>query len=148
MEAMAADKGQPFSVRFSRETDIYIDAEAKRTKRSRSAVVEDLALEAAKSRRFPGIAFRGDWPAREPYLVGIGFDVWELCETIDNYGSVKKVVDDFPQVTELHCRVARLYREAYPEEIDSAIAENNRSVEEWRALYPFIEWTSAAERWP
>ena len=138
-------KGRPFSIRFSKSTDRYVDEEAKRTGRSKSAVVEDLALEAAKARRFPGISFQGEWPDREPVITDTGFDVWQLCETIENYGSVAKVVADFPLVTELHCRLARSYREAYPEEIDDAIAANNRSREELQALYPFIEWVSYAE---
>ncbi len=138
-------KGQPFSIRFTKSTDLYVDEEAKRTGRSRSAVVEDLALEAAKARRFPGITFQGEWPDREPVMTDTGFEVWQLCETIDNYGSVASVVADFPLVTELHCRLARSYRDAYPDEIDEAIANNNRSREELQALYPFIDWVAYSE---
>ena len=68
-----------------------------------------------------------------------------MCETIDNYGSVAKVVADFPLVTELHCRLARSYRDAYPDEIEERIASNNRSRDELQALYPFIEWVSYEE---
>lgn len=138
-------KGQPFSIRFSKDTDRYVDEEARRTGRSKSAVVEDLALEATKARRFPGITFQGEWPDREPVIADTGFDVWQLCETIDNYGSVAKVVADFPLVTELHCRLARSYRDAFPDEIAAAIADNNRPRDELRALYPFIEWVSYSE---
>jgi uncharacterized protein (DUF433 family) len=138
-------KGQPFSIRFAKSTDLYVEEEAKRTGRSKSAVVEDLALEAAKTRRFPGITFQGEWPDREPVITDTGFDVWQLCETIDNYGSVSSVVADFPLVTELHCRLARSYRNAYPDEIEEAIANNNRSREELRTLYPFIDWVSYSE---
>lgn len=138
-------KGQPFSVRFTKSVDAYVDEEARRTGRSKSAVVEDLALEASKARRFPGVAFQGDWPDRKPVIIDTGFDVWQLCETVDNYGSVAKVVADFPLVTELHCRLARSYREAFPDEIELAIAHNNRSKDELDALYPFVEWVSYAE---
>ena len=138
-------KGQPFSVRFTKDADLYVEEEARRTDRSKSAVVEDLALEAAKARRFPGIAFQGEWPERGPVIADTGFDVWQLCETIDNYGSIAKVVADFPLVTELHCRLARAYRDAYPDEIERAIAANNRSAADLRALYPFIDWGSYAE---
>ena len=138
-------KGQPFSIRFTREADLYVDEEARRTGRSKSAVVEDLALEATKARRFPGISFQGEWPDREPVINDTGFDVWQLCETIDNYESVARVVADFPLVTELHCRLARSYRDAYPDEIEEAIASNNRSRDELQALYPFIEWVSYEE---
>ena len=138
-------KGQPFSIRFSKHMDVYVEEEGRRTGRSKSAVVEDLALEATKARLFPGITFQGTWPDREPVITDTGFDVWQLCETIDNYGSVTSVVADFPLVTELHCRLARSYREAYPEEIDEMIAANNRSRDELQALFPFIEWVSYAE---
>jgi uncharacterized protein (DUF433 family) len=146
MEAMAAEKGQPFSVRFTKETDRYVEEEARRTGRSKSAVVEDLANEAATARRFPGVSFQGAWPDREPVVTGTGFAVWQLCDTIDAYGSVEAVVDDFDGVTELHCRLARAYREAYPDEIEDAIAANTRGADEWRALFPFIEWAARAER--
>lgn len=138
-------KGQPFSIRFTKEADHYVDEEARRTGRSKSAVVEDLALEAAKARRFPGVTFQGDWPDRQPVISDTGFDVWQLCETIDNYASVAKVVADFPLVTELHCRLARSYRDAYPDEIESAIVRNSRSRDELQALFPFIEWASYEE---
>jgi hypothetical protein len=35
--------------------------------------------------------------------------------------------------------LALAYRDAYPEEIAAAIAENRRSSAEWHELYPFIE---------
>lgn len=139
---MAEEKGQPFSVRFTKETDLYVEDEARRLGRSKSALVEELALEAAKARRFPGIAFRGEWPHREPWIVGTAFDVWELCEAIDSYGGVDRVIAAFDGLTDLHCRLATAYRSAYPEEIEQAIAENQRPAEEWRALYPFIEWVA------
>ena len=78
-------------------------------------------------------------------IADTGFDVWQLCETIDNYRAVAKVVADFPLVTELHCRLARSYRDAYPDEIEDAIANNKRSRDELQALYPFIEWVSYSE---
>lgn len=131
-------KGQPFSVRFSGPTDRAIEAEAKRLKRSKSAIVESLAEEAMRMRRFPGIAFEGDDVRRDAIVVGTGFDVWQLIETLQSYGSSQEVVDDFPLVSERHVRLAEAYHAAYPEEIDEAIAENNRPIEELLELYPFI----------
>ena len=52
--------GKPFSVRFSRRTDLFVEHEAARTNRSKSAIVEGLAEEAATIRRFAGIGFRGE----------------------------------------------------------------------------------------
>ncbi|HLY64678.1 MAG TPA: hypothetical protein VKU60_04005, partial [Chloroflexota bacterium] len=75
----AAPKGAPFSIRLSRPTELYIEAEAHRTRRSKSAIVEDLTEEAARMRRFPGIGFRQNTldGGRDAWIMGTGFDVWE-----------------------------------------------------------------------
>jgi uncharacterized protein (DUF433 family) len=138
MATGSSRKGKPFSVRFSGPTDRAIEAEARRVKRSKGAVVEALAEEAMRMRRFPGIGFRDDEPNRRPWLIGTGLDVWELCEMIEDYSSVDELVSDFRGFTHRHVQLALAYRDAYPDEIEQAIAENRRSPEEWRELYPFV----------
>jgi uncharacterized protein (DUF433 family) len=139
--AVAEAKGQPFSVRFTKRTDAFMDAEARRLKRSKSSLVEELTEEGAKVRRFPGLAFRGEGPYREPWIVGTGLDVWELCEILEHYdGSIERVTADYDGVDERGCRLALAYRREYEEEIADAIAQNNRIAEEWLALYPFVEF--------
>lgn len=59
-----------------------MSAEARRTKRSRSAVVEAFAEETARTRRFPGIGFRGDDAARRAWVIGSGPDVWEIVQML------------------------------------------------------------------
>jgi uncharacterized protein (DUF433 family) len=130
-------KGDPFSVRFSAATDRAVTEEARRTKRSKSAVVEALAEEAMRMRLFPGIGFRGDDAGRRPWLIGTGLDVWELCQLIEEADSETSLLADFG-LSERHLQLARAYRDRYAEEIGDAIAENRRSVEEWRELYPFV----------
>jgi len=41
-------------------------------------------------------------------------------------------------LSERQIRLALGYHERFPEEIDAAIAENRRSLEELRAEFPFI----------
>lgn len=132
-----APKGQPLSIRLSREAQLVIDEERRRTGRSRSAVVEELAEEAAKMRRFPGIGFRGPEP-RRPWVIGTGLDVWEIVEMLVDYGSIELLVRQ-THLDERHVRLAAAYREAYPEEIEEALATNRRSPEEFLELYPFVE---------
>jgi hypothetical protein len=62
-------KGEPFSVRFTLPTDRVVSEEARRTHRSKSAVVELLVEEAVRTRRFAGIAFRGE-DAGRPWVIG------------------------------------------------------------------------------
>ncbi len=124
-------------MRLSRATDRFVTAEARRTKRSRGAIVEALAEEAARMRRFPGIAFRGEDAGRRAWMIGTGLDIWEVIEMLQDHRTPEHLVAR----TELDARaveLARAYHATYPEEIDEAIAENRRPVSELRELYPFI----------
>jgi len=131
-------KGEPFSIRLSTPTDELVADEARRSRRSKSSIVEELTEESARMRRFPGIGFRDEYPRRRPWVLGTGLDVWELIDVLESYGSAGAVVDDFPLVTERHVRLAAAYRDAYPEEIGEAIAENRRPANELERLHPFV----------
>jgi uncharacterized protein (DUF433 family) len=135
-------KGEPFSVRFSLPTDHLVEDEARRTRRSKSAIVEALTEEAVRTRRFAGIGFRGEDAARRPWVIGSGLDVWEVVQMLEDYGSTESLVEQ-TQLSERQVHLAVAYREGYPDEVAEAIAENRRSPEQWRELYPFIELTPA-----
>jgi uncharacterized protein (DUF433 family) len=134
-------KGEPFSVRFTLATDRTIDAEARRTRRSKSAIVESLTEEAARTRRFPGIGFRGDDARRRPWVIGSGLDVWEIMQMLEEYGSIEQLIAD-TQLSERQVQLALAYRDSYPDDVAEAIAENRRPVQEWRELYPFVRFGS------
>lgn len=135
-------KGQPFSVRLEEATEMLVEAEARRTRRSKSAVVEALTEEAARARRFPGIAFRGDDVRRRGWVIGSGLDVWEIAQMSEDFGSTEKLVAE-TQLTPAQVRLALAYHDAYPTEIDEAIAENRRPLDELRTLFPFLEVVEA-----
>lgn len=136
--------GEPISIRLSRATDQLVAAEAKRTRRSRSAVVQSFTEETARTRRFPGIGFRGDDVARRPWVVGSGLDVWEIVQMLEDFGSLDWVLAE-THLTERGVRLALAYRDAYPDEIAEAIADNRRPLEELRTLYPFIDVARARD---
>lgn len=135
-------RGQPFSVRLDERTERMVEAEARRTKRSKSAVVEALTEEAARARRFPGIAFRGDDAGRRPWVIGTGLDVWEIGQMLEDAGSAEALVAT-THLSPIHVRLATSYRDAYPAEIAEAIEENRRPHADVGALYPFIEIVDA-----
>jgi uncharacterized protein (DUF433 family) len=135
-------KGQPFSVRLEERTERLIEAEARRTRRTKSAVVEAFTEETAKTRRFPGIAFRGDDARRRAWVIGTGLDVWEIIHMLEDFGSPEAIAADMP-LSLAHVHVAMAYREAYPDEIDEAIADNRRPVGDVDVLFPFIDVASA-----
>lgn len=125
-------------MRLSRVTDELITLEAKRTRRSKGAVVESLAEEALRTRRFPGITFRGDDWNRRPWVIGTALDVWEIVaatRSFDSPQAAAKATD----VSEPHIRLALAYYQAFPQEIDDAIAENRRSIEDLLHEYPTID---------
>jgi len=136
-----AAKGKPFSIRLSSSTDRLVGEEALRTRRSKSAIVEALTEEAARARRFAGLGFRGEDAERRPWVIGTGLDVWEIVQMLEDLGSVEALVQD-TDLSEAQVRLAIAYRASYPEEIDEAVAQNRRPVEEWRELYPFVAFES------
>jgi len=131
-------KGQPFSVRLESETEQVVEAEARRTRRSKSSVVEAFVEETARTRRFPGIAFRGDDARRRAWVVGSGLDVWEIIHMLEDFGSPDKLTAD-TDLSLAQVRRAVAYRTAYPTDIDEAIGDNRRPLGELQALFPFID---------
>lgn len=130
-------KSRPFSIRLSQTTNRYVEAEARRTKRSKGAVVEALTEEAARMRRFPGVGFRGEEPYREAWVIGTGLDVWELIEMLQDFGSVERLLHEHEHLTRRSVELAQAYHTSYPEEIDEKLADNRLPVSELRELYPF-----------
>jgi hypothetical protein len=131
-----ARKSEPFTMRLTRETDLWVEEEARRTRRSKGAVVEALAEEAARMRRFPGIAFRGPEHDRRAWIIGTALDVWQVIEAYEDMGMERLLEEG--DLSERFVRLALAYHKEYLKEIDEAIALNRRSQEEWHALYPFL----------
>jgi hypothetical protein len=127
-------RSQPFSVRLGPAAELLVSDEARRLGRSRSAVVEELAEEAAKIRLFPGIGFRGR--PRRAWAQGSGLDVWELVELMCVYSDERDLREHHPLVTERHLRLAKAYADRFPDEVSSFRDANHRSLSELRALYP------------
>lgn len=127
-------KGEPFSVRFTLPTDRVVQEEAIRTCRSKSAVVELLAEEAVRTRRFAGLGFRGEDAGRRPWVIGSGLDVWEIIQMLEDFGSIERLLEE-THLTERQVRLALAYRDGYPDEVAEAIAQNRRTAAEWQELF-------------
>lgn len=133
-------KSKPFTMRLSEETDAWIEHESRRTRRSKGAVVEALAEEAVRMRRFPGLAFRGAEHDRRAWVTGTAFDVWEIITGFRDFGSLEQLLAE-THLTERQARLALSYADHYPEEIERAITANQLTPEQAMALYPtlFVE---------
>src|SRR5438094_1086278 len=113
-------KSQPFSVRLGAAAHLLVNEEVRRTGRSRSAVVEELAEEAAKMRLFPGIGYRGR--PRRAWVIGSGLDVWEIVDVLRSYEEdAERLRKKHPLVSDRHLRLARAYAERFPEQIEGLL---------------------------
>jgi hypothetical protein len=131
-------RSQPFSIRLGEVAGLLVADEARRSGRSRNAVVEELAEEAAKTRLFPGLGFRGS--PRRAWVIGTGLDVWELLELLRSHnGDENALRADHALVGERHLRLARAYAERFPAEIERFTEPARRTLDETLALYPFLE---------
>jgi uncharacterized protein (DUF433 family) len=138
-------KSEPFSLRLSPRVEAMITEEASRTRRSKGAVLEALAEEAIKTRRFPGVAFRGvDWD-RRAWVIGTALDVWEIVNAYQDFESVPEMVQQ-TDLSERQIRLALAYRENFPEEIDDAARRARRSLDELWAEYPTIDVVAVSTR--
>ncbi|HYM54518.1 MAG TPA: hypothetical protein VES97_04090 [Solirubrobacteraceae bacterium] len=132
-----ATKSAPFSMRLSKPMEELVDIEARRTGRSRGAVVEALADEALRMRLFPGVAFRGtDWD-RRAWVIGTALDVWQIVDAYRDMGSLEHMVEG-GAANERQIQLALAYHERFSGEIDAAIAENRRTIEQLKDEFPFI----------
>jgi hypothetical protein len=132
-----ATKSAPFSMRLSKRMETFVDREATRTGRSRGAVVEALADEALRMRLFPGIAFRGaDWE-RRAWVIGTALDVWQIVDAYKDIKSVERMAEG-GAADERQIRLALDYYGRFPEEIDAAVEENRRPLDQLEEEFPFI----------
>lgn len=130
-------KSKPFTMRLNQETERWIEQEARRTRRSKGAVVGMLTEEGIRMRLFPGIGFKGPDGDRRAWVMGTAFDVWEIIEGYQDFGSLERLLAE-SDLDERPARLALAYYEAYPEEIDEAIAANNLTFEEARRILPTL----------
>ncbi len=124
-------------MRLSQRMETLVEHEARRTGRSKGAIVEALAEEALRMRLFPGIAFRGaDWE-RRAWVIGTALDVWQIVNAHRDIGSVERMAAD-GAASERQIALALAYHERFPEQIDAAIAENRRPLAALEEEFPSI----------
>ena len=131
---MATKKGRPLSIRLGRDFEELLELEAERAGIPKTRMLERLAEEALRMRRFPGIVFRGPEHRRRASVVGTGMDVWEISMLHRAEGR-ETLLETHP-VTERQLDVALAYHREHPEEIDRFLEEIDRPPEYWQKLYP------------
>ena len=131
-------KAQPFNIRLHAEDDRFVSDEARRLRRSRGSLVEEYASESIRSRRYPGISFRGDDYRRRAWMIGSGLDVWEIVSLMREFGDERRLADEY-ELAPGQIRIALAYYRDFGDEIDDLITRCGRSQQELLMRYPFIE---------
>jgi len=138
-------KTDPFTVRLDPRIEARIAQIARETKRSKGAVLEELADEAERARRFPGIAFRGSNWSRRAWVLGTSLDVWEIVQAFKEYDENGEKMLAETALAPRQLRIALAYYREFAKEIDEAIAANRLSTGEIEAEYPFLEVVTRAD---
>jgi len=115
----------PKSLRLRQGLRAEIDRMAKRSRRSFSEVTQELIEEALRMRKCPGIYFADEPAGREAKIAGTGLGVWEVIAV---HGAVRgrqqALAKRFPWLSEAQIRAALIYYQAYHDEIEALVAEN------------------------
>lgn len=127
-------KSKPFTIRLSDEVESWLEREKVRTRLPKGVLLETLAEESIRTRRFAGIGFRGAEHSRRAWMIGTGLDVWEIVELYRGKGRERVLTEH--NVSERQLDLALSYYEAFLREIDEALGENALPAEEWHRLSP------------
>lgn len=138
-------RNDPFTVRLSPRIEARIEQLARASKRSKGAVLEELADEAERARRFAGVAFRGpDW-SRRPWVIGSALDIWEIVQAWQDWGEDGAKLLKDSGLSERQLNLALAYYREFKDEVDEAIARNRRGLDELASEYPFIDAPARGE---
>lgn len=130
-------KGRPLSIRLGQDFEELLELEAGRAGIPKTQMLERLAEEALRMRRFPGLVFRGPEHRRRASVAGTGLDVWEVVMLHEAEGR-ETLIETHP-VTQRQLDAALAYYREYPGEIDRFLEENHRPPEYWQKLYPGLD---------
>jgi hypothetical protein len=139
-------KTRPISFRPSASLDSRLDSMRRRTGIPKSRLVELLADEAERTRRYPGIGFRGPEHRRRAWVFGSPFDVWEVVQAWQDLQQDAGRVQEQLDLTARQLKLALAYSAEFPDEIDDALVLARRTTAELEAAYPFIEVLRGSEQ--
>ncbi|UNX56150.1 hypothetical protein MF406_08095 [Georgenia sp. TF02-10] len=125
--------GMPLSIRFDPALLDRLRRGAAGRGTTPSGLAQRLVDEGLRSQEFPGTVFR-DGPSGRRAGLAVGPDLWEVVAALRDSelrgdGAVEVAARDMDLPLGM-VRMALAYYGAYPEEIDTEIAENERASEE------------------
>lgn len=127
---------QVVSLRLRDEQIERIRRLARRMNRTVSETSALLLEEALRAAEFAFIQFRDSPAGRQAYIQGSSLAVWEVVLVARSYGGDITQTAEHLQWPEIKVHAALNYANAYPEEIEAAIEDNQVSFEALSHLIP------------
>jgi len=133
-------KGHPVSLRIPDEVRELIQERMKESGRAFSSIANEMLMESAKMRRIPGISFMDTPSGRTAVIGGTGIKIWLLVQDYrDMDQSWERLREAYHWLSERQLRSALAYAEAFPDEIDERLREEERWTPEYTwTRYPFM----------
>lgn len=130
---------RPTTIRIPEEVRSALVEIVRRTGRDFSTVTNEMLSEAVKMRRIPGIVFADSPAGRVARVAGTGLEVFEIIRSYRDMGKEwERLKGAYHWLSEVQLRAALAYAQAYPEEIDERLREEERwGPDEVKARYPF-----------
>ena len=132
---------QTVSLRLPDELVSRIDRFARMlgngTTRTRASVI--LLDEALREEDFAGIEFRNTSVGRQPFVKQTGMAVWEFVMVAQGLDLDAQRTADYLQCPVGNVKAALNYYDAYREEIDQALQDNNLGEERLKRLFPNLQ---------
>ncbi len=117
------------SLRLKEDQVQRLERAARRMGKAPSSAAVVLLEEALRLRDFPLLEFRDSAVGREAYVKGTRLQVWMVKWLLRHYDGKIEAMADSLGVRPSRLSEALRYAETYPDEIDEAIADQNRVAE-------------------
>ena len=127
------------SVELTDEQTAWLQQEAQRLGRSMEATIGTYLEQLRRERDFHDIEFRDTVIGRQAYLRGTRLKIWMIADIHRAYDGDIAKTEEHLDVPRAQIEVALAYAATFPSEIDDAIAGNNRTADELRALIPNLK---------
>lgn len=127
------------SLRLRSEQWERLQRMARRLERTPSEASVPLLEEALRATEFGFIQFRDSPVGRQAYVLGTSLAVWEVAFLARFFDSDAKRLAGHLGWPQVKVKAALAYAAAYTEEIEVAVADNDRGPEPLRHALPMLE---------
>lgn len=119
---------------------------ARRLDRTPSEAAARLLEEALRREEFAFVEFRDSPAGRQAYVTGSSLAVWEVIWLLRHYAGDVKAVAEHLQWPEVKVMAAVRYSDAYRDEIEAAIEDNNWNLDDIHNAIPAMKVIGAGTR--